>query len=146
MDKCGIYSIINLCNGKRYIGQSVRINTRMQCHLFSLMEGKHPNKHLQSAFNSYGSDNFVGEIIELCERDKLQDAEQKWIDHYGFENLYNLAPSSKSTAGVKLSDESRKRISEAHKGKKRGPLSEETKKKISEAQKARWAKRKAAQE
>ena len=45
-------------------------------------------------------------------------------------------------SGKYFSEEHRRKISEANKGKKRAPFSEEHRRKISEAAKRRWAKKK----
>jgi group I intron endonuclease len=143
-----------MVNGKSYIGQSVNVDSRITDHFKRLMSGKHANKHLQSAFSLYGPDQFVAEIIELCSKDDLTIREQFWIDHYGFDNLYNLAPVAGSTAGMKLTKEHRQKIGKASKGRiqtketiekriesRRGKkLSEETCKKISDSLKGKRKK------
>lgn len=78
----GIYKIVNKIDNKVYIGQSIDLNKRQKCHFNDLLRGTHPNNHLQSAFNKYGYDNFYFEIIEKCDRDKLNDREIYYINHY----------------------------------------------------------------
>ena len=134
MNRSGIYRIICMVNGKSYIGQSVSVDGRVMYHLKKLMSGTHFNKHLQSAFSLYGPDQFIAEVIELCSKDDLTIREQFWIDHYGFENLYNMAPAAGSIAGVKFSKEACEKISKSKLGK---PRSEETRAKVSNALKGR---------
>lgn len=134
MRRSGIYSIINMTNGKRYIGQSVSIDTRILKHMNHLFKGTHANKYLQSAFNFYGCTAFIAEIVEFCSHDILTEREQYWIDFYGFENLYNICPSSESPRGVKRSDEFKRKLSNSLKGK---PPTDEWRKLMSESNKGR---------
>lgn len=113
-------------------------------HLSSLRRGVHHSKHMQRAFNKYGEKTFVFEVLEFCENDKLLEIEQKYLDSLKPE--YNACKVAGSCLGVKLgpfSEEHRRKIGEAHKGKK---LSKEhcemignfhRGKKISESHKAR---------
>lgn len=155
----GIYKIENKINGKIYIGQSIDINRRLKEHKNSLRNNKHINNHLQYAFNKYGEDNFIFEIIDICEIDELDAMERLYINKY--ESKYNewgynledggsknkklseetRAKISKANKGEnnamhgkKHSEESKAKMSKAHKGKK---ISNETKKKMSKAQKGR---------
>lgn len=87
----GIYKITNLVNRKVYIGQSNKLNTRKSCHFYLLKNDKHHNDHLQRAYNKYGKDNFIFEVIE--ETNDLDNREIFWIDEYGGINSelnYNL--------------------------------------------------------
>lgn len=47
--QCGIYIIINLVNGKRYIGSSNDLYNRLHEHFHNLKNNKGHNKHLQYA-------------------------------------------------------------------------------------------------
>ena len=64
---CGIYKITNLKNHKIYIGSSNNIMRRWYEHLRDLKNQKHCNSHLQNAWNKYGENNFLFEIIEIVE-------------------------------------------------------------------------------
>ena len=77
----GIYKIINLVNNKVYVGKSLNLKNRKYSHFNSLKKNKHPNEHLQNAFNKYGKENFVFEILELVfDISILSKREQYWIE------------------------------------------------------------------
>ena len=117
----GIYKIINLTNNKVYIGSSTFIQSRLRLHKSHLNRNIHANKHLQSSYNKYGKDNFQFIIIEECGLDCLIDREQYWIDFLNCcnkEKGYNKRIKAESNFGLKRSEETKKRISEAKKGKR----------------------------
>ena len=130
----GIYRLFCTVSGKSYVGQSVNVARRVEGHFKGLHEDRHPNTHLQRSFNLHGHDAFSCEILEYCDKEMLAEREQYWIDHYGFENLYNMCPAAGSSAGLKHSDEARRNMSEAHKGKTH---SEKTCQRIGEAHKGK---------
>lgn len=132
--RSGIYRIVCLVDGKSYIGQSVNVDARAIKHLRLLLLGKHFNLHLQNAFNLYGAQNFIIEVIELCDEILLTEREQFWIDSYGFENLYNICPAAGSPRGVVRSEEFKKKLSNTLSGK---PPSDEWRQMISEANSGR---------
>lgn len=100
VDSSGIYQILNLVNGKRYIGSAVRFRTRWAAHRHQLRNGFHHSRHLQSAWNKYGEDSFEFSVIELCEKSDLIAREQFHLDQ-GFQ--YNQSPTAGSPLGVKWS-------------------------------------------
>ena len=79
---CGIYEIYNKVNNKRYIGRSIDIKYRWRQHKTQLRHGKHKNRHLQKAWDKYGEDNFVFNVIEECDRDSLNEKEIYYISKY----------------------------------------------------------------
>lgn len=121
----GIYSIINLINGKRYVGQSIRIESRINYHFTNLRKGKHFIPHLQSSYNIYGESNFSYEILEeVSDADKLDSREIYWIRYYDTLNPkhgYNRAVGGGGSASHHVSELTRKKIaigvSKARKGK-----------------------------
>lgn len=132
--KPGVYKIICLSNNKIYIGSSINLYARIKRHVNDLKKQKHPSKHLQNAFNIYGIENFVAEIIEEFEtisRNDLLLVEQKYLDEYKpyDRNIgFNTCINAKSPNQNKLSDETKRKISESNKGR---IVSEETRKNIS---------------
>lgn len=133
-DKCGIYIITSLVDGKVYIGQSIELAKRWDCHRSNLKHNCNRNKHLQRTYNLYGIDNFKFSIIECCSVDELDAKEKHWIDYYNSTNDkfgYNF--ESGGNANKFMSPAIRKKISVAKKGVSTGPCSEETKFKIAVA-------------
>lgn len=76
----GIYRIINRVNNKCYYGSSNNIEKRWLRHKNELNKGKHINIILQRAWNKYGSDNFIFELVETCDESLLIEIEQKYLD------------------------------------------------------------------
>jgi len=76
--KCGIYKLT--CNEHSYIGSSINIYYRLKRHISDLLKNKHANKYMQNAFNKYGKDSFMFEVIEECSRDVLIKTESYYIE------------------------------------------------------------------
>lgn len=114
-DVCGIYSIFNLINGKRYVGSSVNLYNRLHEHLHNLKNNKAHNKHLQSAWNKYGEDNFIYNILEFCNPEERFEREQHYIDSLMPE--YNLTLQVMANFGHSPSEETRLKISNTLKEK-----------------------------
>jgi len=128
----GVYMIRNCVNDKLYVGSSKNINERWIKHKFTLNNNKHYNKHLNSAWNKYGENNFKLSVIEYVELDKLIEQEQYYIDYYDACNQsigYNIAPKAGSNLGWQPSEKTRKRMS--YSAKRKPPISEETRNKLS---------------
>lgn len=155
MSVSGIYSIVNLVNGKIYVGSAVNFQKRWKNHKIELRLDRHCNIYLQSAWNKYGEENFSFIVLEYCDRDKLIEREQFWIDWNNCCNReigYNLAPKAGSLLGFKPTPETLAKLSVIRKGKPRseaakaaikagwekrraaGPVSEETRKRMAAAQ------------
>lgn len=87
----GVYEFLNTLTGKRYIGSTAVLTERSDGHWSQLECGKHRNKDLQLDFDKYGHEHFVFGVLEYVhEVWLLKDCEQKYIDKYGLENLYNI--------------------------------------------------------
>lgn len=90
----GIYKIVNLVDGKMYIGSSVNIYNRKNAHYSDLRKNIHHNVHLQRAFNKYGEENFKFERIELLiPKENLCTKEREYIIKFDTINRnkgYNL--------------------------------------------------------
>lgn len=130
MNKSGIYKILNTINGKFYIGSAVNLGNRFHTHRHKLEKNNHKNKHLQSAFNKYGANAFEFHVLEYCEKDKLLEREQYWIDETKCCDRrvgYNLNPTAGNMLGYNHTDEVKQKLSILYTGRK---LSEETKAKM----------------
>ena len=78
----GIYCIKNDKNNKVYIGQSVDVEKRKNCHFYKLNNNIHENEHLQYSFNKYGSECFSFSVIKECCKDELNYLESNYIKEY----------------------------------------------------------------
>jgi group I intron endonuclease len=114
--KSGIYEIVNLANGKRYVGSAVNLHKRWGIHRSALNNCKHVNRHLQAAWNKRGGQAFAFSVIEYCDKLALIDREQHYIDTLCPE--YNLCRTAGSTLGTKRSSMTRARMRTAQLGKK----------------------------
>ena len=98
----GVYEIINLENGRSYVGSSHDIKKRWNLHVWNLRKGKHVNRHLQSAWRKWGEGAFSFCVLEIVgRREDLRKREQPWLD-LNFEaddNPYNIARDA--TASMK---------------------------------------------
>lgn len=101
----GVYEIVNIINGKRYIGSNVNINKRFKTHKRQLKKGTHHSILLQRAYNKYGTDYFKYRVICKCDKNYKQFIEQLYLDSMKPE--YNISKSSKCPMlGRKHSQES----------------------------------------
>ena len=150
--KTGVYKITNLVNGKVYIGASKNIERRWWCHKRGLTA-------IADDLETYGLANFKFEILLECPETMLAQWERDMICLYDSDNPekgynckndrpYSLKrnESLKGRPHASFSVETKRKMSESHKGKpawnkgKSGsPFSEEHKRKISEALKGRPA-------
>jgi group I intron endonuclease len=147
-----VYGIHNVVTNKWYVGSTVRMPRRFVEHKFFLKHNKHDNKKLQNAYNKYGKDAFEYHILATYDNaENLEHYEILWtIALDALKNGYVLRAGNRNAIGYKHSEETRKKMSDAKKGKlpnnygksykqlkKRGKLSEERKNKISKANKGK---------
>lgn len=93
MVESGVYSITNTVNDKQYVGSSKFIDKRLREHRWRLKNDRRSNDHLQRTWNKYGKESFEFGILEKCEKDRIVEREQHWIDILGVvENGYNIRP------------------------------------------------------
>lgn len=128
----GIYRITCTVNGRFYIGSAVNLSLRCKDHFGTLRRNSHKNPKLQNAFNKYGADAFIFEVLELVLPAFLTAREQYWFAHlrpFG-KRGYNIAPTAGSNLGMKASPETLAKLT----GKSPSP---ETRKKLSDAARGR---------
>jgi group I intron endonuclease len=135
-----IYKITNKINGKIYVGKTSKtIHERFNAHL------KHArnkvNRHLYDSINCYGAENFEVSLIEICNEEIANERERFWILELSCmsPNGYNMTfggdggntltgwseeekrelwnNQAKKRIGRKTTEETRKKISESHRGK-----------------------------
>ena len=144
----GIYKITNLVNGKVYIGASRNIEKRWSNHK------KRVNSPIHSDLEALGEENFKFEVLLECPETMLAQWERDMICLYdaddpekGYNSRddrpYNLK-MSEVLKGRKLSDETRRKLSEAHKEVRSKGFTgckhtEESKHRMSEAHKGQRA-------
>lgn len=112
----GIYVIENTVNGHRYVGSaSVSFYERLNQHLHHLRKGKHHNRHLQGAWNTYGPDAFRFVIIEQCPPSICISREQYWFEEFHPE--YNLTVVAESWLGRQHTEETKRKIGDRNRGR-----------------------------
>ena len=90
----GIYRILNIENGKMYIGRSTNLGARFIRHITELDHGTHSNWKLQKAYNLLKDKSHLQfEILEeIKDSNLLPIAEQYYYDKYNvYKNGYNLS-------------------------------------------------------
>ena len=134
------YVYIHTCpNGKKYVGITIRIP---ECR-WRKGEGYKSNKHFYSAIQKYGWNNIEHQVFEVDTKEEMFFLEKYFIAYYqtnknefGYNNSIG---GEKSSEGCHRSEETKRKMSEANKGRisnrKGKHHSEESKKKISESQK-----------
>lgn len=150
----GIYQIKNLVTNKVYIGSTVRFSGRWRKHKWQLSTGVHRNTKLLNSWKKHGAESFEFSVLERVQRSLLLEREQFWLDSIKpFGSVgYNIQVTAGSNLGLALSEEHKRKIGLANKGRKktpeqieairkdslsRGPHSLEHRLKISEAGKGR---------
>lgn len=127
--RSGVYIIRNFITGEFYIGSSKYLGHRFSGHDHQLAFNKNRCGVLQRAINKYGTDNFTFDVLEFVDPSNLLEREQYYLDT--LIPRYNII---KSVTPIIMPEESRKKMSNSHKGVK---LSEAHRKALSEGQKGR---------
>lgn len=109
-----IYKITNLINSKAYIGQTIYELEQRWVQHNSKSSGC---RAIANALRKYGKENFTIEIVTICySLEELNAQEEKYIKEFNTlaPNGYNLTTGGESRI---LTEESRKKISIANKGR-----------------------------
>lgn len=79
----GIYKITNLTNQMCYVGQAANLAERWKQHIKRGLGADLVTKNkLYPAMKAIGVENFSFEVIEECERSKLDEREDYWQDFF----------------------------------------------------------------
>jgi group I intron endonuclease len=117
-----VYCILNVLNGKKYIGSAINFRKRKNVHLHHLRNKTHHSISLQRSFNKHGENYFKFFILEDMISDELHhNREQFYIDFYKSANKlygYNICPMVNSTKNRKVNQSTKEKIKFANLGKK----------------------------
>lgn len=110
----GIYQIVNLINGKVYVGKTKCMWRRCHGYLTNIRKTNRNkiNSRFMNAILKYGVDCFVFLPLELCDLDLLAERELYWIDRMQSTNDdkgYNLRRDS--STGMITHSSTREKIS-----------------------------------
>lgn len=89
--RMGVYAIRNTLDGAVYVGSTADIDARWAQHRAALDRASHPDEQLQAAWIRDGAAAFEFILLEPVEDgDALAQAEQRWIDRYGADDLHHV--------------------------------------------------------
>ena len=107
----GIYKITNKVTGASYIGQSRNIRNRIYQHFNNRVETH--NDYLRKAINKYGVESFSSEIVEECNKEKLDELEKKYIVLFNSIKPHGYNFEKGGCLHKELSDETKRKIGRA---------------------------------
>lgn len=120
-----VYLRTNLINGKQYVGQTKNIRTRE--NNWRCIKARYANKILTEEREKYGANNFKMDILAECEtQEEAWELEQRYIAELGtrFPAGYNMCNGGKTSEGTIFTEETKKKLSEVHKGMHNSPATE----------------------
>ena len=132
-----VYKITNKINGKIYIGQTVStLSTRWSQHVNNALKGK-ASMVISKAIKKYGPDSFERKVLVRC--NSIEEMNHRETYYIGiFRSTIPVGYNVDSGGKNKRTHESTKeKLSKAKMGKKKGPHSEQHRKRLSEAHKGR---------
>jgi group I intron endonuclease len=108
-----IYKIVNTINNDVYIGCTINsLKHRFNEHLYRCYKTDYKSK-LYNSIKKYGQENFIIELIEVCDISVIYETEKKYIKLYdSFNNGLNATLGGEGCLGYKHSESIRKKISE----------------------------------
>lgn len=96
----GIYKITNKLNNHSYIGLSTKLENRWKYHKDQYNWKREKTKILYQAFQKYGIENFVFEVLEECSVEELSEKEQYYIEKFDtYNNGYNMTTGGETNQG-----------------------------------------------
>ena len=79
----GIYKLTNTTNNMCYVGQAVNVADRWKTHIkCGLGADTGSNNKLYAAMKEVGPEAFMFELLEDCQREKLNEREQYWQEFF----------------------------------------------------------------
>lgn len=129
-----IYLRTNKINGKKYVGQVTTKRFKARQNKWNNLNLPYAGNVINNARKKYGIESFCFEILKECEDEELDYWEKYFIKELNTKKPYgyNMTDGGGGMSGFTVSEETRKKISESHKGRK---FSEEHKRHISESKK-----------
>lgn len=127
----GVYEIVHSTSGKRYVGSAVKFGSRWSVHRHHLERGTHHCSPLQNAWKKYGEASFSFRPLLVCDREHLVEYEQACID--ALRPSYNVCPKAGNSLGYRHTDETKA----AFRFRKKAGRSDETRRRLSEANKGK---------
>jgi hypothetical protein len=126
MHKFCVYMILNLINGKIYIGKTCNSNKRWVDHQSDARSHTKNRKYpIHCAMAKYGIENFNFTPFHWFEKeDDAFGAERYWIRHFQSKNPrcgYNVTDGGEGASGVIFTEERKTKISISLTGKKKSP-------------------------
>ena len=108
-----VYKITNTVTGDFYIGSSKNVKLRWAAHKYQSTWKKCPNNPMYLDMQKYGLENFVFEILEVVEPEKLKETEQQFIEKY------NPTYNNRNANGLDIEryKKSQKKYNKSDKGK-----------------------------
>lgn len=124
----GIYSITHIASGKLYIGSAINIEKRWSEHKAELRFKYHDNPRLQNAWNKYGEEAFIFQLLEeVIDPINLIAREQFWMDKlqsYDRNKGYNIRKVAESNYGLNHTVETIEKIRQSNVGKHKDQIGE----------------------
>lgn len=136
----GIYRWINQETGDTYVGSGTDLADRLRSYYHTSELERQP-RHINRALLKYGHSKFKLEILEYCDKDKLLEREQFYLDQldpsynilkqaYSLEGFKHSAETIEELKERKFSQEHKENLSKANTGRE---FSEETLSKLSQS-------------
>jgi len=85
----GVYEIVNVVNGLRYVGSSIDVKARLAKHKNELKKSVHHCKKLQAAYTALGADVWEFRLLKECGVDELRFVEQEEMDRTDSDLILN---------------------------------------------------------
>lgn len=133
-----IYALVDEDEVTRYVGQSKDPVRRLEFHISQTFRKKRDDR---DPVQHWIYDQLIEkrhvpkiDILEFCDDTAVYAVERKWIEHFGYGQLKNVSPKVRQAKTWQVRHERMLGVK----------LSDETKKKMSESAKRGWEKRRAA--